>query len=1185
MLPSAPAEGASVIPLGAFELASLIGRGGMGEVWAGVHRAQTLPVAVKVVTAELAQLPRFVDIFRAEVHAVARLDHPSIVMVFETGLIPEETERASEGRLVAGSPYLAMELADAESLQSVCGLLPWPKLRTTLLGLLDALAHAHARGVIHRDLKPSNVLLAGPTHELKLSDFGLAHVLDRASVAGMDDMVCGTPAYMAPEQFEARTRDVGSWTDLYSLGCMAYALACGDPPFGRSSRHRHLRTAHQFWAPPPLCPCRPVPPGFEDWVRRLLEKDPSRRYQWAADAARALFALDARVHDEAQGQGAEPGDEAQASTVVFVTLDWTDLETRFDRPRPRAPGGEASAVLPSTGEPPAPPASWHRPEQPRASGRLLGAGLGLWGLRSIPLVDRIEERDRMWAALGRVCREGTARALLLEGPSGCGKSRLAEWLCERTAELAVAQPVRAVYGPTAGPHDGLGTMLSRHLGCVGLGRAEVLERIDAALRRLPGAFPGEAEALAEIVAPVVASEEATGSRRIRFGSPADRLALVRRYLEWLGRVRPVVVWLDDVQWGFEGLSFVVDLLDAQTASPAPILAVLTVRDDALAEREAERVLLDSLQRNPRVDRLAVGPLRRDDWPALVRELLGLEGELAASVEERTAGNPLFAVQLVGDWVARGALEVSDHGFRLCAGSSADLPRDLDQVWTERVERVLRSRPPDEGTALEIAAVLGQDVDGSEWASACAQAAVSASPGLIDVLAKARLARSEPDGEGAGWSFVHGMLRESIVLRARGTGGHVAHHRACARMLRERSGPGIAERLGRHLLAAGDLEAALEPLLSGVTERTVLGEYRLAELLLRDRERAMDELGLQPDDPRRSGGWLSRSEILLEVGDTAEAESWAERAERAARERDARSVVARALLLRARCLERRGQRALAEELVVPAEQLCLEIGDGSLLARCRYVLAWLLATRGRLDAARERFRLAVEGFEVLGDANGAGWACVGLGDVEKQAGRLEQASELVRRAQEHFDRCGSRPGMARVQNSLGELARAQGRPKDAEAHYREAHARSAAMGRAERFIVELNLALSLLEQDRHEEARALLEGSMPAFRGAEGWGFSGTVHACLLVPAAVRRDWAAFDEHLAAARKLLGETEVVDLDVARVARRAAGLARAAEEPERSRAAAALAVEQLEALGRRDLVEAWSTELGAAGGLPA
>ena len=278
------------IALGSFRLTGRLDQGGMGQVWHGVHAASGLPVAIKLIREDK---PELAEPFLDEVRAVARLDHPNIITVLDCGRIDAEAHAASAGRLPLGSPWMVMEYCSGGS---IGGALPtsWPSLRETLNDLLAALAYAHARGVLHRDLNPENVLVATAADARpgrKLTDFGLSTPLSHAEPG----VVVGTPAYMAPEQLRGELGPQGPWTDLYQLGCLAWALATGAPPFGVDRPAAVLALAHLEVDPPPFNPRLSVPPGFESWLRKLLVKDPRRRLQHAADAANALAVSKVRV--------------------------------------------------------------------------------------------------------------------------------------------------------------------------------------------------------------------------------------------------------------------------------------------------------------------------------------------------------------------------------------------------------------------------------------------------------------------------------------------------------------------------------------------------------------------------------------------------------------------------------------------------------------------------------------------------------------------------------------------------------------------------------------------------------------------------------------------------------------------------------------------------------------------------
>ena len=257
---------------------------------------------------------------------------------------------------------------------------------------------------------------------------------------------------------------------------------------------------------------------------------------------------------------------------------------------------------------------------------------------------------------------------------------------------------------------------------------------------------------------------------------------------------------------------------------------------------------DELARNSRVIQLHLPHLPERDPRALVEELLGLEQGLAGAVAARTAGNPLFAVQLVGDFVMRGVLELTPDGFALKKGERAALPDDLHAVWIDRIARVLSRAPPESKRALELGSILGSNGDDGEWQAICEQAGIELPAALIDELLIARLV--VPDE--AGLRFAHAMLRESVLRAAAEEGRIEQHHRMAARMLVKKYGDrrrGVAERVGRHLVAAGAVEEALPYLLRAAEEAAHAQGYPPAHALLAERDAATDAVGLPEDDVR------------------------------------------------------------------------------------------------------------------------------------------------------------------------------------------------------------------------------------------------------------------------------------------------------------------------------------------------
>ncbi|HWM91894.1 MAG TPA: tetratricopeptide repeat protein [Thermoanaerobaculia bacterium] len=1176
------------IPLGPFRLERRIGRGGMAEVWSGVHAAQRVPVAVKVMTGERARDPQYRASLRNEVQSVASLDHPGIVLVFDHGEVTREAEEASRGLLPPGSPFLAMELADGGTL---AGLSPekrdWTELRRILLALLDALAHSHARGVVHRDLKPSNVLLF-EGQRLKLADFGLAQAFELQAGPESTDFVCGTPAYMAPEQLRGEWRDYGPWTDLYGLGCLAWTLATGRPQFNEPGLLQLVRLQLEE-DPPEFEPLFPVPSGFEGFLRRLLQKEPAHRFVRAADATWTLLRLreprrrtltpipspaspppspgEGRPRTAANpvppspregggevGEGGQGGEGSGEPPTEVLTLTALVPLTPIPIPSP-LPWSSSGAEPPCERESPPLPASWEHPVTRLPSMQLVGAGLGLYGLRSIPLVGRRAERDALWQALAAVHEERRVRLVLLRGAAGNGKTRLAEWIAERAHEVGGVTVLRASHGSSPGAGDGLPRMMARHLRCVGLTRGEVLDRVWRLLRSWKVTDDAEAVGLAELMAPgpdgPQVGETLTGSRQLRPQTAAERFDLLERHCRRLARQRPVLILLDDVHWSAESIAFADHLL---RAADLPVLVLATVRDEALAERRLESAAIAEMLALPGAGSLEVPPLSPGERAALVRELLGLSGELAAQVEKRTHGNPLFAVQLVGDWVQRGVLEIGETGFVLRPGEEARFPDDLHQVWSGRVDQLLEDLPTGSREALEIAAALGPTVDRKEWETACGAAGVPCQPQLVEGLTVSHLAVRTEEG----WRFVHPMLRESLERIARELGRWQGHNRACAAMLLGRAVSGgreergVSERLGRHLLLAGQPASAVDFLLRGARERRETSDYAAAQSILAQRDEALQSLGAGRRDPRWGDGWVLRARIHLHQGQLDEVFRWAGRAVTGGVDTEWLGIRSEALRLLADAARRRGNLKQAVDLY----ERCLATETPHGVAASLWGLADVLRQRGDLERARELFERSERLYQQIGDDHGIADHLIGQADLARQRRDAAGAERWYRKARARFEELGNQYGVARSLNGLGEAARLRGDLARAGGLYLQSLGILERLSSADGIFPRVNLALVDLGGGRFAEARSGLEEIRQQLEELSWGGLLACVHTGLLACTAHQRAWGAWEESFARASGLLATSGLQDPDVTWCAELAAKLAEDAGRAAWARAARAL-----------------------------
>ncbi|MBN6039996.1 molecular chaperone DnaK [Amycolatopsis sp. 195334CR] len=300
---------------GRYRLERLLGRGGMGEVWRGVDQTLDRPVAVKLLLANLLGDDRQHDEalarFRREGKAAARLNHSNITAVYDWG-----EHRETRGGIEMTFPFLVLEFVRGRDLKAVLddhpGGLPVERVLDYGAQAADALAAAHAAGIVHRDIKPANLMLLDEG-TIKICDFGIARLHGATAGLSATGMVIGTLLYMPPEQIEGRRIDHRA--DLYAFGATLYHLLTGRPVFPATDL-RALAYMHATKTPDPPSTLRPgISPDIDRLISALLAKLPDQRPASAAEIAHALRT--ARSHSPA-GNRAIGIDLGTSNSVVSI---------------------------------------------------------------------------------------------------------------------------------------------------------------------------------------------------------------------------------------------------------------------------------------------------------------------------------------------------------------------------------------------------------------------------------------------------------------------------------------------------------------------------------------------------------------------------------------------------------------------------------------------------------------------------------------------------------------------------------------------------------------------------------------------------------------------------------------------------------------------------------------------------
>jgi eukaryotic-like serine/threonine-protein kinase len=984
--------------LGPYRIGRRLGKGGMGSVYLAEHEKTAEIVAVKTLDVLDAGL---IHALRLEINSLARLHHPGVVKVRQSGVHD-------------GVPWCAMELLDGvplsqhlnqvrapepesderqdddsvpwlSQLSQVLGIaVDWESLdpfdsmhgyeaidgltvrKRRLLGWLGqvcrALGYVHGEGVLHCDLKPANILVTERGRAILL-DFGLAveHGV-RLSAEQLENagMRAGTAHYMAPEII--RGLDYDARADLYAIGCLLYQAVTGVVPFA-GRRAREVYKKHLEHKPLPLSAHGlHVPEELEDLIMRLLSKEPMER----------------------------PG---HAAAIVHVLNEF---------------GIDTGAV-------PAPPA---RPYLFRP--RLVGRG---------PLVGNLATR------LGEA-RGGQGGIVVLAGGGGVGKTALAAEAVRRSRRLRMMVMTgqcqwvvkRGLTSPSALPLQGWTRILRRLADNCRAGGEAVTRRLlgdrggtlalcAPFLRELPG-FHEEEEA-PRAVDPMQA-------RRRLYRALVETASL-------MSRGQPMLFVIEDLQWADQLTIDSLRYLNEEIRT-RPWLLLATCRTDE--DHEHVQPLLDQEEtaviRVPRLDGGEVGEL--------LGEMLGrrdVPEALSSFIADRSAGNPFFAGEHLRLMMDLTILQRSDAGEWQVDGLDPEklealpLPRSIRGV----VEGRLESLDAAEASVVRAAAVLGRECR----LDILAQVAGLESEVLYELLAS--LDRRDIL-EAAGRDqirFVHDRIREAAYASTDAEIQRGLHGRAAQSLHDHAAGTRLGE-LAIHWHHAGALGRARETYT--LAARQALGRHA--------REEAegfyQTAIELYEDDPRALSLQLELVEGLLLVGGRHdEAHALLSKVVRDAHERRSRGEEAKGRALLGRLLGQTGRPEEASKQLDRALEIYRRVGDAQGQGAVLMALALRHIALGEISEGRERLEESLEQHRAIGDLMGEALILYHLGVCQAHLGAAEAARGLFDTSMSIYSALGNRSGIALALAGRGWMDQLCGRRAEAWRRYEEAITRARELG--------------------------------------------------------------------------------------------------------------------------------------------
>jgi serine/threonine protein kinase/tetratricopeptide (TPR) repeat protein len=1020
---------------GAYRLEEEVGRGSMGVVYRATDINRQFTVAVKIMRTGAATDRRFRRLFRREARAMARLNHPGIVEVYGYGITEDDR------------PYLVMELVEGRGLHTLSMPSRLSFVVTLIDRILEALAHAHARGVIHRDLKPANVLLAADADDtaalargtVKIVDFGIARIFNTAqsrsdpkrlsfaqvAAAGYkaetrphEVRLEGTPRYIAPELYRGQEGVISPANDIYALGVILWEFICGKPVF--DAENEAVLVALQIRGDIPECIPRPALGSIEpptELLRAMLHPDPLVRLDHATEVRR-------RLSDWYREQA-----ELRASSFV---------------PSLRSGEGGAAEYWKNNdplNETRTAPSSARAASEPE---------INLLSWRPMPIYGRAREQTWLWQFVEQLATTNGAAVCVLEGEPGIGKTHLARWLVETAYEGGGVQPHWCGLS-SATTVDALRSLLDHHFFTTGL-KGELLgKRLKEYLQQeaVRGAefvvsIEKEASRIQVFLRPELqspstgSSDSDTTQRRsltaMTFDVGEELAALISRIFERAAVRRPALVVFDGVETEHaHGVLRLVDhIMRSQRARGFPVLFVITAVRGILDELHGSaRAALDYLAGTHQLHRLAIGPLGDIDLQTLLQRFESLDDSTRVRVTQRSDGNPLFALELAGQALRA---EMTDSSEQITLST----PAGIRELWRRRVS-IIASGSPIGGVAvrlLEFVAVLGSplwmDLLNTGWNAPELDDYRSSRTNVSDAWDLWIDARVLSEDQGF-VSFRHAILRDTLLDEIQGQARTADYHAAAARARRQLGlirTPREWLRMAEHLFEAGQLDEAW-PFALGAAQRLLLaGELESARKGFTRCEQIIEGVGAGPDDMRREPLDVGFAELSWRLGDPQEAQRRAQELCARAHRTGSMRLLGRGELLLAELALQNTTQEEASELFDRALARFETSNDDAGRADCLSGIGRLALRSGRIEVARRNLLHAQQIMRTRDNDEGLGQVGLLLAETSIVQGNMDAAQTYLAEARAAFERSGNSLGASRAIADSGHIAQARGEMAEA-----------------------------------------------------------------------------------------------------------------------------------------------------------